>query len=164
VLASQGVDLVGKKAGAFGRLVLYRIRPPLRLAHAVEGVYGDGWMSADASYAGYASGSRPVRRMRVVVSRAAWRGPDVPGNVRVRSGKLAQTETGAATMGESLAERTGVIHSKQALDFTVPVPPPPFRIEVHVDPTFSPSQFGERDVRQLGAQVSFRPVAARSRR
>ena len=30
-----------------------------------------------------------------------------------------------------------------------------FRVEVHVDPTFSPSQFGAPDTRQLGAQTAF---------
>jgi Dolichyl-phosphate-mannose-protein mannosyltransferase len=157
VLASQGVDLVGSRRGAYGRVVLHRIDPPLRLARLIDGVYGDGWMGADASLTQYATAGRKVRRMQVNVSRTAWRGPDVPGDVRVRSGTFSAT-AGVPAIGELAAERTGVIHSAKALRFTVPVPPPPFRIEVHVEPTFSPSQFGERDVRQLGAQVVFRPL------
>jgi len=35
----------------------------------------------------------------------------------------------------------------------------PFKLEVTVDPTFSPHEFGENDLRQLGVRlaVSFKP-------
>jgi hypothetical protein len=38
----------------------------------------------------------------------------------------------------------------------VPVPPPPFEAIVRVTPTFSPSEFGSSDPRQLGAVLGFR--------
>ena len=42
----------------------------------------------------------------------------------------------------------------------------PFRVEVTVDPTFSPTEFGGSDQRQLGVQVSYRfaPKSATSGR
>jgi hypothetical protein len=39
--------------------------------------------------------------------------------------------------------------------FRLATPAPPFRVEVTVDPTFSPAEFSVPDSRQLGAQVSF---------
>jgi hypothetical protein len=40
---------------------------------------------------------------------------------------------------------------------TVPAPPPPYRVEVHVSPTFVPARVvpGSKDERALGARVSF---------
>jgi hypothetical protein len=50
--------------------------------------------------------------------------------------------------------RRWVVHSLAERTFTFDVRPP-VRVEVHIQPTFSPSQFGLSDTRQLGAQVSF---------
>jgi hypothetical protein len=44
--------------------------------------------------------------------------------------------------------------------FVLRTPPPPFRVEVTVSPTFSPSDFGFVDQRDLGAQVAFSFVAS----
>jgi hypothetical protein len=49
------------------------------------------------------------------------------------------------------------LHRLEQRSFTFETPRPPIRAIVHVDPTFSPSQFGQVDTRQLGAQVSFSP-------
>jgi hypothetical protein len=37
----------------------------------------------------------------------------------------------------------------------IPTPKPPFRVEVRISPTFSPSDYGQSDRRELGAQVAF---------
>jgi hypothetical protein len=50
--------------------------------------------------------------------------------------------------------RRWVVHRLAERTFTFDAPPP-VRVEIHVRPTFSPSQFGQPDTRQLGAQVSF---------
>jgi hypothetical protein len=39
--------------------------------------------------------------------------------------------------------------------FVLPTPRPPFRVEISVSPTFSPHDYGESDMRQLGVQASF---------
>jgi hypothetical protein len=61
-----------------------------------------------------------------------------------------------AIAGKSLAIRKWVIHTGGARTFTLRTPPRRFRVTVHIAPTFSPSQFGQSDTRQLGAQVAFR--------
>jgi hypothetical protein len=53
------------------------------------------------------------------------------------------------------AVRHWVVRAGARKSFVIPTPRPPFRIEVAVSPTFSPSDYGESDRRQLGAQVSF---------
>jgi hypothetical protein len=40
----------------------------------------------------------------------------------------------------------------------VSVPKPPYRVEIHIDRTFSPSDYGQPDTRDLGAQVTFGPA------
>ena len=51
-----------------------------------------------------------------------------------------------------LARRAWVAHSGKAKSFRFQAPPAPFSIRLHVEPTFSPSQFGLADTRQLGVQ------------
>jgi hypothetical protein len=48
-----------------------------------------------------------------------------------------------------------VIHSGQDRKLEIPVPAPPFQVALTVQPTFSPSEFGATDTRQLGAQITF---------
>ena len=141
VVTDADVGVAGRVVARAGTLALTRVRPPLRIAARTEGLYADGWMGGDASYSYYVSpnGSRP-RAVKVTVSRASWNGPDVPGEVRVRLDGM---------------ERTWQIHSQLARTFVLPAPRPPFKVEVHVAPTFSPAQFGRADPRQLGAQVAF---------
>jgi hypothetical protein len=60
-----------------------------------------------------------------------------------------------ATLGTVTASKTLTIHKLERKVVTLPAPAPPFRVEVSISPTFSPSQFGQADTRQLGAVVSF---------
>ena len=50
-----------------------------------------------------------------------------------------------------------MIHSCQTRTFVLPTPPLPWRVEVAVDPTFSPGKLDPNlsDFRELGAQVGF---------
>jgi hypothetical protein len=105
-------------------------------------------MGSTAAYARF--GGERARRVRVTLSREAWGGKDVPGNVALR----------VVTDGRVSATRRLVLHRLQRRTLTVPVPPPPFRIEVSVSPTFSPARFGFADTRELGAQVTFQPLAS----
>ena len=59
-------------------------------------------------------------------------------------------------IGEVTATRRWTIHSLSRATFVIPAPAPPFRVEVTVRPTFSPSDYeGESDRRELGAQVGY---------
>jgi hypothetical protein len=132
-------------------LALYRLRRPLRVPSTSEGVYGDGWMGGSAAFSVFgSSGARPVR-LRLTLGRAGWGGPDVPGHVVVRVGRPS-SENGKLV--EVYDVRRWVIHRLAQRTFTFDVRPP-VRVDVHVRPTFSPSQFGLPDTRRLGAQVTF---------
>ena len=147
VVSRLSFGLAGELIAASPPFALYRTSGPLRLAQTTAGVYGDGWMGSDAAFTRYVGG-RPGP-MSVTLSRQAWSGPDVPGRARIT---LAPLEAGRGRA----VERTWVIHRGASRTFVLPAPAVPFRVQVHIAPTFSPSEFGQPDTRQLGAQVGFR--------
>ncbi len=148
VVSNLALGLSGRMIGARPPFALYRTNGPLRVAESRSGIYPDGWAGADASYTRYVP--TPGGRVTVALSRAGWRGPDVPGQARVQLVPLRGPRTGKA-----LLTRTWTLHSGSGHTFTLPAPDRPFVVTVHVSPTFSPSQFGQADTRQLGAQIRF---------
>ena len=74
-------------------------------------------------------------------------GDEVPADVRIDSEPLNGTSTQAAHI---------VIHSRENHVLQINVPPPPFQVVMSIQPTFSPSEFGGTDPRQLGAQITFK--------
>jgi hypothetical protein len=104
-------------------------------------------MSADAAYTRFAVDA--PGRIVVTLTRTAWQGQDVPGHVRIELTPLGGKP-------KPLAVRTWIIHTGSERVFTIPTPRRRFQVTIHISPTFSPSQFGQPDTRQLGAQVAFR--------
>jgi hypothetical protein len=145
VVSNLGFQVDGQLIAAHPPLGLFRTRGPLRLATAIGGIYGDGWMGAYASYNHFSPHS-PPGLVTISLSRALWTGPDVPGHVRI----VRITDRGRQVV------RRWTIHSGASRTFAVPVSRGPFAIAVTISPTFSPSTYGQPDTRQLGAQVSFR--------
>jgi hypothetical protein len=136
---------------------LYAIDRPLRLTKASYGVMGDGWMSDRAVFYQFFSPEPGPGAVRVTASRAAWGGPDAPGEVTIRVSTLApdaesDPATGEFPTDEVLAEESFTIHSRQIVQYLIPTPGPPFEVEITVDPTFSPVDYGGGDVRKLGVQ------------
>jgi len=155
VVAAERIGVAGSVVARHGLLALYRVEPPARVGRTVEGIYGDGWTGAEAALNQYATpGGRPAR-LRVRLSRAVWSGPDVPGSVTLRLGPLTERD-GRATIGETVETRTWVAHRRRSTAFILATPRPPFRVEITVSPTFSPSRFGGPDTRELGVQAFFR--------
>ena len=76
----------------------------------------------------------------------------MPGHARIELIPLR-----GARAGQAIATRTWTLHSGRGHLFSLSTPNQPFTVTAHIDPTFSPSQFGQADTRQLGAQVSFLP-------
>jgi hypothetical protein len=152
VLAQPGLDIAGEKVASEGRLVLYRVGAPLRLETQLRGVYGDGWSGPNATYTNYSQNRGTVR---VDVGRGAWGGPDVPGNVTI--------DVERVDSGRRVSTARWVVHNATNRTFRLRTPPAPFRVEVHVQPAFSPSDYGSSDQRQLGAQLAFAfdPLAGR---
>jgi hypothetical protein len=155
-LVDSRIRLFGRLVTSRGRLALYRIEQPLRVADLTQGVFGDGWIGARGAYSVYAASTTGARRIEVVVSRTFWGGPDVPGNVRIVVAPLRPDRSGALTVQRATAVRVWVVHRLKKKRFELPTPRPPFRVEVRVEPTFSPADFGQQDTRELGAVVSFR--------
>jgi hypothetical protein len=157
VVAENDVRLAGEKVGEpRGSLQLYRIDGPLKLESSVGGILGDGWMGSTASFNQYAPVNGVARGfVHIFLSRSGWCGPDVPGNVTLKVGSVVVSRNQPA-LGQVRAIRKGVLHSCAGLPFVLPVTIP-FRVEVTIEPTFSPAKLDERisDVRELGAQPSF---------
>jgi len=154
-LAASGLDLQGKVVATEPPWTLYAVRSPLRLNRVVEGVYPDGWMS---TYAALTQHTGRAGQLKVRVSRESWGGTDVPGTVTIDVGRPVLTSGGQLRIRHILTHLTWVIHRRQARTFVVRVPKPPYRVDVNVRPTFSPSDYGLGDTRQLGAQLSFGPA------
>jgi Dolichyl-phosphate-mannose-protein mannosyltransferase len=150
-VAPTAVQLAGTLLAEEGRLALYRVDPPSRFETHLGGVYPDGWMGELAAFTHYSTPSRPGRVL-VRVSREGWGGESPPGRVKIDVGPLVATG-GQPTVGQPAASRTWTIRSGTAKSFILPTPKSPYRVEVRVEPTFSPADYGEADTRQLGAQL-----------
>lgn len=144
VVAQPSLPIDGEKVAAEGRLILYRVRPPLKIQSSLDGVYADGWSGSNATYTKYSN--RPGI-VRVDVGRAGWGGPDTPSAVTI---DLERVDS-----GRQLATARWVVHSGAKRTFRFRTPATPFRVKVGVQPTFSPATYGFADARQLGAQVAF---------
>jgi hypothetical protein len=153
VVVAKGVDVNGKRLAQAGFLALYRVRPPLGLASSTEGVQPDGWIGSEGAYNRYALQGRGTAHVDVRISRRGIAGPP-PARVLIVIGRL-KVIGGSPSIGSVLTTRRWRLRNGTERDFTFGVPRPPFRVEVRVAPTFSPTQFGSPDTRQLGARVAF---------
>jgi hypothetical protein len=152
VVASERLGIDGGAFARNGQLGLYRINPPARVRMTLEGVSADGWTGGAAALTQYVTpGNRPMR-LRVKFSRGAWTGRDVPGRVTWRLGPVA-TSDGLAAIDRITVSGEWTAHSGESRVFTVQTPAPPYRLEVNVAPTFSPSRLGGTDTRELGVQL-----------
>ena len=68
VVAPPTLELAGRQIAATSSLVLYKIRPPVRLGETVDGIYPDRWMGSDAGLTRYAGQDDPCLAL------ARWRG------------------------------------------------------------------------------------------
>lgn len=163
-VVEQGIELAGTvvaRPPRSGRWFVYRVRGPLRLAHAQTGIFADGWMSSASAYNRYTTPGDKAGSAVVTVSRAAWGGPDKPGRVVISVGTLVKGADRQPHIGKVTAVRRWVVHTKGRRRFVIPAPAAPFRVEVTVTPTFSPADYEDSsDRRELGAQVSYDFIAA----
>jgi hypothetical protein len=173
VVVDPGIDIVGTPveshahyaAGTktFWRLV--KIVPPLRLQNSTRGVTQDGWAADQTDYTQFSTpGNRPGFAV-VRVHRLGWGGKDVPkggSRVVIRVGELIREDKQPA-LGRVTARCTFKINRLEDRTFLLQTPPPPFHVDVRIDPTFVPREIDPRDpdTRELGAQVgySFSPAA-----
>jgi hypothetical protein len=160
LLADSGVDPRGTPLGAVGTLRLYRLDGPIRLRGWVTNVGGDGWMVSDAAYNRFTTtGQRPgfavVDLDRTPFCPEKSRGAPV-GHVTVSVGTLVVNDNHQPVMGTVLRQREVTLPNCAEKIVRVPVGPPPWRVEVHIDGTFVPAEWTESgDQRTLGARVGF---------
>jgi hypothetical protein len=145
-----------------GAQVDYRVvpvvpRPQPGRGADVSGVDPDGWMGADATYTQWSTPYEQGGYARVGISRKLWGGPDVPGHVTMTVTKVAYDRKLDLVDTTVYSRRTWTVHSKASRTFLLPTPDPPFRVHVHITPTFVPHELDPRfaDIRHLGAQVEF---------
>jgi hypothetical protein len=155
VVAEHSLALAERPLREVGESVLYSVRRPLQVRSVTQGVYPDSWTGSEASYDRYVTPGQRGGSLSVLVSRAGWTGVDKPGRVVIEVGPLKPAAEGTARFADVTARRTWTVHSGAQRSFFLPTPPPPFRATVHIDPTFSPADYGQSDTRQLGAVVTF---------
>jgi hypothetical protein len=166
VIEEVGIEVDGKEVArhlhkAGGHLVpwrLVRVTHPLRLRASVTGVFSDGWSGSKSAYTRYSTEGGGAGRIRVVVSRAAWGGPDKPGQVTVTIGPIVIGPDNDPHVGRPAVTERFTIHSKKTHVLTFDAPGPRFRVEVTIDPTFRPIELSPQttsDNRDLGASVSY---------
>lgn len=156
VVADSAFEVAGTRVVAQGPLSLYRVEAPPRVVAMVDGLYPDGWVGGAAAYTRYSTPGNRGGTIFVQLSRLAWRGPSPPGDVVVRIGSLGSAPAGPV-LARATTEKTWRIHSRQFKVLSLKAPPPPFRVELTIVPTFSPADYpGWTDTRELGAKVSFR--------
>jgi hypothetical protein len=146
VVADHGITPVGRSVLRRGRWTVYAVRPPVRLATAVRGVYGDGWMGKAATYWHYGRGGTGTARVSLSTT-LACRVPQ-PATVTVTASALTGPPR-RATRRETLGSC-----ETRAIDVPATLP---FRLDVAIDRTFVPSRTipGSTDPRRLTAQVRF---------
>jgi hypothetical protein len=161
VVADNGIEVVGRVIarprqtdGQPGNTRLYEIDYPVRLRNSIEGQYSDGWIGERATYSQYWTPRRKAGYAIVTASRADW---DLPAEVVVRIGTLKLRPDFTTEIGRVTGEQRWTTEPRVVHRFVLPTPPPPFRVEVEVTPTFVPADVDARssDRRPLGAVVGF---------
>jgi hypothetical protein len=166
VVQETGIEVVGTEVArhqhiAGGHLEywrLIRVAPPLRLRAAVTGLFADGWSGPESAYTRYTTEGNKTGRIRIVVSRKDWGGPDKPGHVNVKLGPIVIGDDKQPHVGRPMRVISFDIHSKGEEILTLKAPGPRFRVEVTVDPTFAPIELSPQtssDNRQLGAVIRY---------
>jgi hypothetical protein len=159
IVASPGVDPVGRLAETVGGLRLYRVPHPIRLTAAQGNVSPDGWMGTSSWYYRFDSPKSGRGTAVVRLTRAAACGAIPPSRITIRVSRLRLNSDSQPVAGRLLTLRKVLLRSTPCDTRAVRIPVrPPFRIDVTAVGTFQPSQ---SDLRQLSAQIAFEFTSAR---
>lgn len=155
IVATPGIDPVGRPLAPVGGLRLFQVPHPIRLRATTAGLSSDAaWMSTAAAYVRFGARSAKPGTATVTLSRtAACNGDFVDSPVTIRISRLRINADHQPAAGQLLALRHVLVKSNpcdpRVFSFRVR---PPFRIDLSAARTFQPSEF---DQRQLSAQVAF---------
>ncbi|HET7043544.1 MAG TPA: hypothetical protein VFI37_01735 [Gaiellaceae bacterium] len=161
VVTDNGVRLAAPVVQRNRGLILYRIHGPIRLEESQTGVYPDGWISTDAAYNRFDTPGHRAGTVRVTLSRSGFCGDAPVGRATVAVGALAIGSDKEPALGRRWATRKTIVRNCASQTLSIPVAKPPWRVTVHVTPTFKPSDYGLSDGRDLGAVVGFQFVPER---
>lgn len=165
VVSEPNVVLAEPIRETSGSLTLHSLPShPWRLKEVVYGRTGDGWFigtnddpEADGSFA-YFGPERRTGTLTVQVGRQFCPVGAPRTHATVLVGPLTLDANNNATIRKIAARRRFVVPtcldkpSTKTLHFQVA---PPFDVQVHIDHTVRPTDYGQSDARQLGAQVGF---------
>ncbi len=142
-------------------LRVYRIEHPLRLEDAVTGIFEDGWAYPRSAYSRYATPRGGPGTMVIGIGRLGCGNPDLRATAQVTLGRLVIGPDSQPAIGDVVARREVPVRCREQQEVSLATPPPPFRVEVFVDPAFVPAEADpgrSTDRRILGAQVAYRFV------
>ena len=165
VLADNGVQMIGTPIAQHGSLILYRVaHHPWRLRQSAAGISPDGWTVgdgenkfADGSYAYFGpETTKGVLTVQVWSTLCPSSAPRQFAIVKV--GTVALTDQQKPVVGRVEALRrirvANCSDKNRVATLTFHVAPP-VAVTVHVAPTLRPSDYGQGDVRELGAHLGF---------
>jgi hypothetical protein len=165
VVEETGIDVLGKTVathlhragGGLEKWRLVKADLPLRLRGAATGVFSDGWTGSFSAYTRYSTEGNRAGRMRVIVSRVPWGGPNKTGHVTVAIGPSVIGADKQPHLGKPTEVKHFDIHSREERVLLFRAPGPRFRVEVTITPTFVPRELSpdQSDNRRLGAKVSY---------
>jgi hypothetical protein len=165
VLADNGVEMIGTPVVQHGSLILYRIvKHPWRLRQSQLGISPDGWTVgegankfADGSYAYF--GPEKSKGTLTVQAWSTLCPPNAPRQTAIiKVGTVALNNQQKPVVGrvEALRKiRVANCSDKNRVSTLTFHVAPPLAVTVHVSPTLRPSDYGQGDVRELGAHLGF---------
>jgi hypothetical protein len=164
LVADHGVNPVGTPIDTWKTVRLYRLDGPIRLVDWVTGIEPDGWMRTDSSYTRFTSAGQNAKSAVVTLSRLGFcpgadKAPDATATIT--AGSLAINWNRQPVLGKARTVRHVTVRNCHENPTRIAVGPPPWRIEVHLDGTFKPIDFGGSDARDLGAVVGYAVAPAR---
>ena len=154
VLTDSGVILAGRVVADRAPFRLYEFRGQVRVQALTTGVSTDGWTGEEAALNVYAAPGESASAS-VSIGLTGWAGPDVPASVTIRAGTFGICEDGAPAIDRVIEESTVELHTGEQQTIPLSAQTDSLRVEILVDRTFSPADFGFGDTRQLGVQFGY---------
>ena len=157
-VAAERLGLAGTVVARHGPLALYRIDPPARVAQDARRRLRRRLDRRVGSNDPVPDSRKPARpSARQALSRGVDGARTCPDRSSCVSARSSCTMACPPSTG-SPRPVNGLRHSGKSRVFTFQTPAPPYRLELGVMPTFSPSRLGAGDTRELGVQLDLRRV------
>jgi hypothetical protein len=149
VVSDREVEVAGQRVAGGKRWNLERVDGPVRVNAFQAGVWEDGWMEEASSHTRFAPVGGGAGRVRVGLSQKAGCGTDPYSKAEITVTNLA--------VDRVTSTQDATLQACKAISILVPVPPPPFRVRVQIEPTFVPAELDPTltDTRHLGAVVTY---------